>query len=320
MSEYCNCDWDTGSGKSAIVHQSALKYKRQGWNIKPVRSVMEMMQTMNSPSNTMKSKVLLVFNDPIGKESFEEMEYTTWKKYEETLKGCLKKDKLLMSCRKCILYDHQVTGFLKDRANIVDISNDPLKLSKNENEEILSKYALNKKLSTNVLTEIIETEAYFPLLCKICSSKEYKEHEKLRFFTRPVEVLKKEVQLFRKSFQEKYCALVLLVLFNNDFCFEDIHESGVSKDKYELSLKLCELKIKTTQYTINNAFKTLRGFYIQRLSDNYHFYHDFVMEVTTKVFGKQCPMEIIKHADIGFLRRRVTLKCLNTKVISSRYI
>lgn len=303
----------TGSGKSAIVHHSALKYKRQGWNIKPVRTVMEMMQTINSPSNTMKSKVLLVFDDPIGKESFEVMEYTTWKKYEETLKACLKKDKLMMSCRKYILYDHQVTGFLKDGANIVDISNDQLKLSKNEKEEILSKYGLNKNLSTKVLTEIIETEAYFPLLCKLCSSKEFKEHEKLRFFSRPVDVLKKEIKMFRKSFQEKYCALVLLVLFNNDFCFEDIQESGVSKDKYELALKLCELKIETTRYTIKNAFKTLRGFYVQRLSDNYHFYHDFVMEVTTKVFLKQCPLEIIKYADIGFLRRRVTLKCLNDK-------
>lgn len=303
----------TGSGKSAIVHHSALKYRSQGWNIKPVRTVMEMMQTINSPSNTMKSKVLLVFDDPIGKESFEEMEYTTWKKYEETLKACLKKDKLLMSCRKYILYDHRVTGFLKDRANIVDISNDQLKLSKNEKEEILSKYALNKNLSTKVLTEIIETEAYFPLLCKLCSSREYKEREKLRFFTRPVEVLKKEIKMFRKSFQEKYCALVLLVLFNNDICFEDIQESGVSRDKYELALKLCELKIETTQYTIINAFKTLRGFYVQRLSDNYHFYHDFVMEVTTKVFWKQSPLEIIKYADIGFLRRSVTLKCLNDK-------
>lgn len=310
---FVNVTGHTGSGKSTIVHHIALEYKTENWKIKPVRTVMEMIQTINSTTGIMKRKTLFVFDDPIGKESFEEMEYTTWKKYEETLKACLKKDKLLMSCRKYILYDHQVTGFLKDGANIVDISNDQLKLRKNEKEEILSKYALNKNLSTKVFTEIIETEAYFPLLCKLCSSKEYKEHEKLKLFTRPVEVLKKEIKMFRKSFQEKYCAVVLLVLFNNDFCFEDIQESGVSRDKYELALKLCELKIKTSQYTINNAFKSLRGFYVQRLSDNYHFYHDFVMDVTTKVFGKQCPLVIIKYADIGFLRRRVTLKCLNDK-------
>lgn len=69
----------TGSGKSAIVHHIALKYKSQGWNVKPVRTVMEMIQTINSPTNIITRKVLFVFDDPIGKESFEEMEYTTWK-------------------------------------------------------------------------------------------------------------------------------------------------------------------------------------------------------------------------------------------------
>lgn len=193
----------TGSGKSAILHHNALKYKSQGWNVKPVRTVMEMMQTINSPLNIMERKVLFVFDDPIGKESFEEMEYATWKKYEETLRACLKKVKLLMSCRKYILNDHQVTGLLKDEPNIVDISNDQLKLSEYEKEKIWSTYALNENISREVLTKIIQTEAYFPLLCKLCSSKHFKEHEKLKFFTRPVEVLEDEIKMFRKSFKQK---------------------------------------------------------------------------------------------------------------------
>lgn len=302
----------TGSGKSAIVHHIALKYKSQGWNVKPVRTVMEMIQTINSPTNIITRKVLFVFDDPIGKESFEEMEYTTWKKYEETLRACLKKVKLLMSCRKYILNDYQVTGLLKDGLNIVDISNDQLKLSEKEKEKIWRKYSLNENISRKAFTKIIQTEAYFPLLCKLCSSKKFTEPEKLRFFTRPVAILEDEIKMFRKSFKEKYCALVLLVLFNNDFCVDDIPEFGISKDKYELALKLCGLNfLETTPHTIDNGFKTLRGFFVQKLSDNYHFYHDFVMEVTTKVFGKQYPLQIIKYADIGFLRKRVTLKCLN---------
>lgn len=150
----------TGSGKSAILHHSALKYKSQGWNVKPVRTVMEMMQTINSPLNIMERKVLFVFDDPIGKESFEEMEYATWKKYEETLRACLKKVKLLMSCRKYILNDHQVTGLLKDEPNIVDISNDQLKLSEYEKEKICfeRKYiqrSVNKNYSNGSVFSII---------------------------------------------------------------------------------------------------------------------------------------------------------------------
>lgn len=303
----------TGSGKSAIVHHSALKCRSQGWNIKPVRTVVEMIQTINSSTNRMKT--LLVFDDPIGKESFEKMEYTTWKKYEETLRECLKdvKCKLLISCRKYILNDYQVTGLLKDGPNIVDISNDQLKLSKKEKEKILTKYGLNKNISIEVLTKIIQTEAYFPLLCKLCSSKKFKELQMLIFFTRPVDVLEGEIKTFRTSFKKKYCALILLVLFNNDFCVNaiELQESGISKEKYKLALGLCELKKRTAPHTIGYAFETLKGFFVKKLSDNYQFNHDFVMEVTTKVFGEEYPLQMIKYADIGFLRKRVTLNCFN---------
>lgn len=44
----------TGSGKSTIVHHIALEYKRENWKIKPVRTVMEMIQTINSTTGIMK--------------------------------------------------------------------------------------------------------------------------------------------------------------------------------------------------------------------------------------------------------------------------
>lgn len=75
-----------------------------------------------------------------------------------------------------------------------------MKLRKNEKEEILSKYVLNKNLLIKVFIEIIEIEVYFLLLCKLCLSKEYKEYEKLKLFIRFVEVLKKEIKMFRKLF------------------------------------------------------------------------------------------------------------------------
>lgn len=67
---------------------------------------------------------MFVLNDLIGKELFDEIEYIIWRKYEEILKVCLKEVKILMMCRKYILKDDKVIGFLKNRLNIVDISND----------------------------------------------------------------------------------------------------------------------------------------------------------------------------------------------------
>lgn len=186
----------TGSGKSAIVQHIALKYRSQGWNVKPVCTMTEIIQTINSTTSG-RERTFFVLNDPIGKDSFDEIEYTLWRKYEETLKACLIKMKLLMSSRKYILNDAKVKGLLKVESNIVDISNDQLKLSRNEKEEILNKYSLNKNVSREEFLKIIQTEAYFPLLCKLCFSKKIKEHKMLRFFTEPVEVFEDEIKAFR---------------------------------------------------------------------------------------------------------------------------
>lgn len=156
----------SGSGKSAIVHHIALKYRNQGWKVKPVYTVKEIIETINSSTSVQENKVLFVFNDPIGKESFDEIEYNTWRKYEITLKACFKKVKLLISIRKYILNGDKVRGILKDGSNIVDISNDQLKLRRNEKEQIWRKYALNENVSRKELTKIFQAEAYFPLLCK----------------------------------------------------------------------------------------------------------------------------------------------------------
>lgn len=315
----------TGSGKSAIVQHIALKYRSQGWNVKPVCTMTEIIQTINSTTSG-RERTFFVLNDPIGKDSFDEIEYTLWRKYEETLKACLIKMKLLMSSRKYILNDAKVKGLLKVKSNIVDISNDQLKLSRNEKEEILNKYSLNKNVSREEFLKIIQTEAYFPLLCKLCFSKKIKEHKMLRFFTEPVKVFEDEIKAFRISFKDKYCALVLLVLFSNDLNVQDLLGSTVSTEKYNLALELCGMKKYTAPYTINDALKTLQGFFVKKINNTYHFYHDFVMEITSYVFGKDYPLQIIKHADIGFLRKRVTLKCCNdnnndfTISLSDKYI
>ena len=47
---------------------------------------------------------------------------------------------------------------------------------------------------------------------------------------------------------------------------------------------------------------------VKQIGDTYNFYHDFVMEVTTYVIGREHPEETIKYADIGFLRKRLRLE------------
>lgn len=125
---------NSGSGKSAIIQHIALEYRRQGWVVKIVHNVNELKEII---SNTLvlQRKTVCVLNDPIGKRFFDELAYNSWETHEETLRVSLKKIKLLLSCRKYILYDDRVRVLLNEKSNIVDIDNKTLKLNKKEKKK-----------------------------------------------------------------------------------------------------------------------------------------------------------------------------------------
>lgn len=77
----------SGSGKSAIIQHIALKYRCQEWIVRPIYNVKELI----NDSLLIQSKTLFVLNDPIGKESIDEVAYYEWRQHEEKLKALLKK-------------------------------------------------------------------------------------------------------------------------------------------------------------------------------------------------------------------------------------
>lgn len=126
----------SGSGKSAIIQHIALKYRDQGWVVKPVTEVTNII-TAHLLNHELKNKTLFVLDDPIGKESFDEIAYNFWKKNEEHLKAFLKKVKLLLSCRNCVLYDKRAKGIFIDKTNIVDIDSEQYKIGRSRKKRNL---------------------------------------------------------------------------------------------------------------------------------------------------------------------------------------
>ncbi|XP_062617153.1 uncharacterized protein LOC134278868 [Saccostrea cucullata] len=112
---------NSGSGKSAIIQHIALKYEERGWNVIPVNKVEE-IKTICS-NGVSETRFLFVFNDPLGKESLDEISYHSWKSFEEMLEMCLKRNKLLISCRRCVFYDKRVKDILVDESTAVEIDN-----------------------------------------------------------------------------------------------------------------------------------------------------------------------------------------------------
>lgn len=172
---------NSGSGKSAIIQHIALCYKDQGWTVKPVYSVKEIVDAYSSV-NKSQNGILFVFNDPFGNESFDEIAFKPWEEERGRLKVFLKKVKMLLSCRKYILDDAGVGGILKDKPCVIDLSNDKHKLNDKEKQQILESYSSNSDFVKKNIDEIMKTEQYFPLLCKLYFSDEKKQKIGVRFF------------------------------------------------------------------------------------------------------------------------------------------
>lgn len=255
----------SGYGKSAIIQHIALQYRKQGWTVKPVNKVEEIVYAL-SEEEMLGKKFLFVFNDLIGKESFDEMLFKSWQTYEKMLSYYLKSVtcKILISCRKYVLFDKRVMGLLNDESFILDISCKEYRLNKNEKRNILDKHTSEMKLSEEQCDEIIKCEAYFPLLCKLFSMKAEYKNAGIRFFKEPITVLQEEIRAFRKKDIKTYCALVLLVPFNNDLHVESLEENEISNSKFIKALKLCSLLERTTHFNIGDVLKSHTGFCYQK--------------------------------------------------------
>lgn len=253
----------SGSGKSATIQHIALKYRSKGWVVKKAYEVKDAIDAFIS-NNVLEKQTLFVLHDPIGTESFDEQEYKSWKKLEEDLKACSKKCKLLLSCRKCVQSDERAMGLFKNRSIIVDIDAEDSKLSDDEKLKIWNKHKSDNTSIKIDLTEIIKIDAYFPLLCKLFFSDEENQKKGLQFFKKPVKVYKDEIEYYKTSSKDKFCALVLLVLFNNELCVSDLQNEGNSEQMYKLALKLCGMEDCTAPSTIRGALETLHGSYVTK--------------------------------------------------------
>lgn len=253
----------SGSGKSAIIQHIALKYKDQGWIVKPFIGVREMIKYILEEECSIKS-TLLVLNDPIGKDSFDKASYLFWKESEQAMLTYLKKGKLICSCRDYILFDNKVKGVLKNKTNIVNIEDVECKLTNEEKRCIWYNYISNANISEEDFANILNIKAYFPLLCKLFSCDIKYQKDGYKFFKEPVEVVEEQIRCFRKEDKEKYCALVLLVLSNNNFSTDDVVRNDLLGNNFKRALIMCGLPLDTPPYNIVDNLDLLNGFLVKK--------------------------------------------------------
>ncbi|XP_078330515.1 uncharacterized protein LOC144624533 [Crassostrea virginica] len=304
----------SGSGKSAIIQHIALQYRGHGWIVKPVYSFKDIHDAYKS-ENFEKGLHIFVFNDPIGKESYDEISYNEWVRYREILDLLIKRAKLLMACRSSIVSDKRATGFIEQNLGEIGINEQKLvrvyindnhcRLTTDEKKSMFIKHLPHEKPTEKELNEICKIDMYFPLLCKLCRSELMQKRNIVDVFKEPANVLETEIQTYKTKDKELYCGLVCLILSKNDLCLSDLKKNNALFSK---TLNMCELPPYTSPSTIIDKLKPLCGFLVKKNVDKYSFYHDFVMEVTTFVCGSDHPEEIIDFADVSFLRKRVSVE------------
>ena len=303
----------SGSGKSAIIQHIALQYRRQGWIIKPVYSFQEIYDVYKSEKFE-KDRFIFVFNDPIGKESYDELSYNEWGRYREILDLLIERSKLLLTCRRSIFSDPRAKGFFEQELEKddnyeqklinIDINEDHCKLSTDEKKEMFKTHIPDAKPTKEDFIQICEIDMYFPLLCKLCRGQLMKKGNIANVFKEPVEVLKKEIVNYKKNDRETYCGLVCLILSKNDLSLYCLQENTTLFKKI---LELCDLPPHTSASCIIKKLEPLCGFFVKQIGDRYSFYHDLIMEVTTYVFGTDHPEETIEFADVRFLQKRISV-------------
>lgn len=292
-----------GSGKSVIAQHIALEYRRMGWDVNPVHSIEKMLDyyTFNTCE---KDKTLFILHDPFGKENFEEKLYSSWKTNEDWLKLVLKKVKVLLTCRYLILMHKTISGFLKDMRKIITIDDNFCKLRDDEKMKIFKMHTPDREFTKNEWEKLFECEMYFPLLCKEfaqLSNTITNFRDISRFFTKPENTIRSEIESFKRNDMVKYCALVSLVLFNDNVSIEQLRSD---KERFSECWRLsCTAEIKPFDLIYN--LKLLEGHFVNYIDCTYRFKNNIIMEVTALMIASDFPKETIRCADLSFLRNRV---------------
>lgn len=294
-----------GLGKTAIIKNIALKYRADGWAVKSVKRIAEILSVIC----TIENKTLYVFDDPIGRQNIDDSLYESWIINVEKLMCSLraaKKVKILLSCRK-YMFSNDVKKYFGNESSIVDISNEQLKLNEEEKRQILNRYLSSTNISEDVLVEVENINLYFPLLCYLYSTNKQCQEKGLHFFTEYKAYFQKDIENFKINDNLKYCALVLLVLFNNEICVDDLLANEKSEAKFKRTSKVCTMDTSITPSKIGSILDSLVGFFVMKEDNTYQFSHDIVMQITAEEYLNNHPSEFIQFVDAAYLRKMVKL-------------
>ncbi|XP_063424146.1 uncharacterized protein LOC134707914 [Mytilus trossulus] len=305
--ESVNCIVVTGSsgnGKSALIHHVALQmHKQRKYEIIPF--VVDLSDIIRY-SDPRKHQVFVI-DDICGKVTVNVQTVDWWYTHLGQIEKILAKGtiKLLASCRLQIYNDPQFRRLKQLFNNECNLLSTDFSVLQKERILIADKYF--PKSTVNYIKDLIETYDFFPLLCKLYHRRPTVDAR--MFFTKPIDGIREDLKVIQQFNKLQYCAIVMVIIFNNRFKFEWLKPRSSSQEVSLVISDICrecivDLRTQSNRKEFKEHLDSLLKTYIKKSDNSYRMIHDKIYDIGAVVCGQHLSECFITHADSTFIGDR----------------
>ncbi|VDI43364.1 Hypothetical predicted protein, partial [Mytilus galloprovincialis] len=169
----------------------------------------------------------------------------------------------------------------------------------------------NDKLLADI-TDIINKKTFSPLMCFLCSR--HQNFDINEFLSSPFDTFCKEWDNLKSFDTEKFCALLLCVIYNGTINDEILDISNdLEKDekkKFKDIFEWCNLNRGTSRSVMQAKINVCIDTYFIKVGRKYTVIHDKMFDFLCSYFGKTLIDPILKYADDKLICERVQLESL----------
>ena len=291
----------SGVGKTATVRHVALRMKwEKDYDIVPIASPKDIRDFYTRGKPT-----VFIVDDLCGNYTANQQLIEHWKQFMVDIKNALKDSvcKLMVSCRLQVFRDDKLTSLTIFKSCECNLSSKELSLTTFEKQSIAKETFLGIE---NEDIEQLSKYEFFPLLCNLFHGKNSIDIKK--YIDNPFLIYKEELDLMFHSGDDgkhKYCALALIVMFNNDL--KEASLTGKTNNitnTIEETCEACHLNKGTSKLKLKAELDTLEGTYVIKEDGIYHTIHDKLFDFMAYYFGHLMIPCFIDNADSALIGER----------------
>lgn len=294
---------NAGMGKSFLMRHIALQMKSDGYEVLPIIDPKDIL-TYTLPNR----KTLYVIDDICGKYNVVQNLIEVWEYNSSEIKKSIGKSncKILSNCRLQVFQSKQFQSLKILSQKQFNMLTSEYSLTTEEKRCIAMKY-LRTEFAKKLPADIINQYDCFPLLCTLLTNKD--EEKAMLFLKRPYTIFSKELDLlYNKADRLMYCALALVVAFNNSLCesvlFENVEKNVI--EVFEDIFEACGESKSSSRQRVKENLDSLNSSYILKHDKMYSFIHPKIYEMAAYYFSKKSLLLncMLNHCSAAYLCER----------------